>query len=486
MKTIGAKFLIPILFPAALLPLLPRDAGAADWPQFRGPNAAGVSEENDLPVKFGPEEGLAWSTPLPAGISSPAVAGKRIYLTGLREKELFTIALERETGKVLWERRAPAEKIEDVHSTSSPAASSPASDGERAVVFFGSYGLLAYDPEGKELWRLPLGPFKNPFGEASSPIISGDLVLLNCDQDVGSFLLAADKATGKERWRTERPGFPRGFATPVVWEADGRRQVVVAGTLRVKGYALEDGRELWSQEGLARIVNPTPVVGQGFLFVSSFSPGGDMEARIAMASFEEYSKEHDADKDGRFIDAEIPPGDMKSRFLQLDADKDGFITREEWEGMARIFDAAKNSILALRPESPGKPGVAVAWRHEKAIPYVPSPLYYRGRIFLVKDGGIFTVLDAASGKVVKTGRLPSEGTYYSSPVAGGGNIYATSLAGDVTVLSAETLEVLSSAKLNESCAATPAIAGGRIYFRTERRLLAFAAVAPGKAEGSAR
>ncbi len=232
MKKARVGLLSPILFPAALLPLISPEARAADWPQFRGPNAAGVSEESELPVKFGPEEGVAWSTPLPAGISSPAVVGKRIYLTGLREKELLTIALDRETGMVLWERRAPAEKIEEVHPTSNPAASTPAADGARAVVFFGSYGLLAYDPEGKELWRLPLGPFKNPFGEASSPIIAGDLVLLNCDQDVGSFLLAADKVTGKERWRTERPGFPRGFATPVIWEADGRRQVVVAGTLR--------------------------------------------------------------------------------------------------------------------------------------------------------------------------------------------------------------------------------------------------------------
>jgi len=485
MKETCMKLLTAVLFPCAVSAVFSPRSPAADWPQFRGPNAAGVSEETDLPAKL--ELGnLAWSVRLPAGISSPAVAGKRIYVTGLREKELLTLALDRETGNVLWERRAPADQVEEVHPTSSPAASTPASDGERAIVFFGSYGLLAYDPEGKELWRLPLGPFKNPFGEASSPVIAGDLVLLNCDQDVGSFLLAADRVTGRERWKTERPGFPRGFATPVVWEADGRRQVVVAGTLKLKGYALEDGRELWSQDGLARIVNPTPVAGQGLLFVSSYSPGGDTDARIAMASFDEYAKEHDADKDGRFVDAEIPPGDMKPRFLQLDADKDGFITRAEWENMARIFDAAKNSLLALRPESPGKPGVAVAWRHEKAIPYVSSPLYYRGRIFLVKDGGIYTVLEAASGKVLKTGRLPAEGAYYSSPVAGGGNIYAASLAGEVTVLSAETLEVLSTAKLNETCAATPALAGGRIYLRTGKRLLAFAAVPPGRAEGSSR
>ena len=171
---------------------------------------------------------------------------------------------------------------------------------------------------------------------------------------------------------------------------------------------------------------------------------------------------------------------MKNRFLQIDADKDGFITRAEWENMARIFDAAKNQLLALKPD--GSTAVSFAWRYEKGIPYVPSPLYHRGHIYMVKDGGIFTALDAATGKVARQGRLPAGGSYYASPVACGGNVYAASLGGDVVVVSAEGAgwEVKAHNPLGERIAATPAIAGGRLYVRTERRLFAFEASQPVK------
>jgi len=462
----------------------------ANWPQFRGPNGSGVAEEAmDLAIEFGPGKNLAWSAALPAGMSSPVVVGSRIYLTGLREKALVTIALDRATGKVLWEKPAPAARIEETHDTSSPAASTPASDGERVAVFFGSFGLLCYDPGGKENWRLPLGPFKNPFGQSSSPIISGGLVILNCDQDLGSFLLAVDKATGRERWRTERPEFPRGYSTPIIWETDGARQLVVAGTLRIKGYEVETGRELWSKDGLARIVNPTPVQGGGLLYMASFSPGGDAGERISMQPFEDYAKTHDADKNGRFTKEEVTEPEMKQRFLQIDADKDGFITRAEWENMVRIFDDARNSIIALGPESPGSAAVSVAWTYERAIPYVPTPVYHEGHIYMVKDGGIFTALDAKTGKVAKQGRLPAGGGYYASPVIGGGNLYASSLGGDVVVVSAagSDWEVRAANSLGERIAATPAIADGRLYVRTEKRLYAFGAQgAEKKAGGAAR
>ncbi len=449
----------------------------SDWPRFRGPNGSGIPEQEvELPVKFGPSENVVWQTEIPPGMSSPVVAGGRIYLTALRDKDLWTLAIDPSGGRVLWEEKAPAKGIEEVHSTSSPAASTPATDGERVIAFFGSYGLLAYDRDGKELWTLPLGPFKNPYGAASSPVISGGLVLLNIDQDDGSFLLAVEKETGKVRYRVDRPGFPRGFSTPVIWERGGRREVLVAGTLRLVGYSADDGRELWSHHGLARIVNATPVVGDGKLFVSSFAPGGDSGDRIAMPSFEEYAKRHDADGDGRFTDPEIPAGEMKVRFRQIDTDKDGFITRAEWESMAAIFAKAMNGLLALSPDgTEARDGVKLAWKYEKAIPYVPTVLYYRGHTFMVKDGGIFTVIDAASGKLVKQGRLAAGGSYYSSPVASGGRMYVISLEGEATVLSAAPeCQVLATNPLRERCAATPAIAGGRLYVRTEGRLYAFA------------
>jgi outer membrane protein assembly factor BamB len=445
---------------------------SADWPRFRGPNGSGIAPgSSPLPERLEPGKTSVWSRELPPGISSPVLAGGRIYVTALREKDLLTIALDRASGAILWERKAPAERIEETHSTSSPAAASCAADGSRVVSFFGSYGLIAHDADGNEIWKLPLAPLNNPFGAASSPVIAGDMVILVCDQDRGSFLIALDKTTGKKRWRTERPQFPRGYSTPVLWERGGRTEIVVPGTLELKGYALDDGKELWSAAGLARIVNPTAILGDGILFVASFSPGGDAGERIAMPPFDEYAAANDADKDGRLVNAEVPAGEMKSRFLQLDADKDGFITRAEWDTMSRIFDAARNGIIAFRPDGEK---VAKAWEYARGVPYVPSPIYHEGHVYMVKDGGIFTSLRASTGELVKQGRLPAGGNYYASPVIGDGKIYVASLAGEVTTIAARPQwEVLASSPLGEGCAATPAIAGGRIYVRTEKRLLAF-------------
>jgi outer membrane protein assembly factor BamB len=193
-----------------------------------------------------------------------------------------------------------------------------------------------------------------------------------------------------------------------------------------------------------------------------------------MPPFDEYAAANDADKDGRFSEREIPPGDMRPRFLQLDADKDGFITRAEWDNMARIFDAARNAILALKPAAAGEARVGLAWSYERGVPYVSSPLHYRGHIYMVKDGGILTLLEASTGKLVKQSRLPGEDGYYSSPVATGGKVFAVSLAGVASVIAeGPGGAVLETRDFHERTAATPAIADGRILIRTEKRLVAF-------------
>lgn len=303
----------------------------------------------------------------------------------------------------------------------------------------------------------------------------GERLLQLCDQDDASFLLALDRRTGRTLWETARPGFPRGFSTPVVWEAGGAKQVVVAGTLRLVAYDPEDGKELWSVRGLARIVNTLPVIGAGLIFVATYAPGGDSGDRIAMPSFEEFAKETDADKDGFLQLSEIPDGPFLSRFHQIDADKDGRITPREWESMARIFDAAKNSILAVRPGGKGDvTDTGIAWTYERGAPYVPSPLFHEGLVYTVKDGAIFTCLEAPTGKVLKQGRLPAPGNYYASPVATRDRIYTVSRDGVACVVRpGAEWQVLETADLGETCMATPALAGGRIYLRTERRLYCF-------------
>jgi outer membrane protein assembly factor BamB len=243
---------------------------SADWPQFRGPNASGVSDATNLPVSFGPEENVVWKTPVPMGNSSPVVAGPRVYLTGVDQDRLLTIAVDRRTGRVLWQQEAPRPRRQKIERPANGAASaSPVSDGRNVFVFFQDFGLLAYGPSGKELWRLPLGPFTNPFGHGASPILAGNTLLMNVDQDVGSFLLAVDKNSGRVLWRVERPLAQRGYATPVLVGGAEAGQVIVAGSYRLSAYDIRSGKEIWWIRRLPWQIKPTPVVsGQNIYFVS--------------------------------------------------------------------------------------------------------------------------------------------------------------------------------------------------------------------------
>src|SRR5205823_5122248 len=222
----------------------------------------------------GPTTNVVWQTQLAPGHSSPVVVGDRIYLTAERARKLFTVALDRRDGKVLWEAEAPSQALEKIHQIGSHAQSSPTADGERVVSFFGSSGLFCYDRTGKPLWRRALGPFKNDFGAGSSPVLAGDWVLLCQDHDQDSVLMALDKRTGKTIWRTDRSEFLRGFCTPVIWEVRGRKEVVVAGTLRVAAYDLDTGKEVWTARGIARTICATAVRGDGRLYLSGWAARG--------------------------------------------------------------------------------------------------------------------------------------------------------------------------------------------------------------------
>src|SRR5262249_35632827 len=193
MKKIAKLVGIPVL----MLVAFPAGARASDWPQFRGPSGSGrPANDAPLPAELGPDTNVLWKTALPPGHSSPVVAGERVYLTAVRQKRLVILALDRRSGKLLWEAEAPARALEKVHKIGSHAQSTPAADLECVVSFFGSAGLFCHDQAGKLRWHLPMGPFNNDFGAASSPIIVGDRVLLCQDHDENSFLLALDKRTG--------------------------------------------------------------------------------------------------------------------------------------------------------------------------------------------------------------------------------------------------------------------------------------------------
>lgn len=464
-------------FMVATAAVCPARGACADWPQFRGLNCSGRAATNaPLPAEIGPGANVLWKTALPPGHSSPVVVGDRIYVTGVRDKRLLTIALERKSGRVLWEVEAPVQSLEQVHKIGSHAQPTSAADQERVFSLFGSAGLFCYDRSGKLVWQLPLGPFRNDFGAGSSPALVGDVVLLCQDHDRDSFLMALDKRTGKTIWKTDRPEFLRGYCTPVVWEADGHKQVVVAGTLRVAGYDLESGKEIWTAGGIARTICATPVVGDdGRLYLSGWAAGGDPGGAIPVQSFADVKKDRDRSNNGKLERSELSGHPFGERFTQVDTDGDESVTLAEYERFQDLFQKGKNAVIAIRPGGKGDvTATHVLWANAKQVPFCASPLHHDGLVYTVKSGGLFGCLDARDGKTVKVDRLQDSGNYYSSPVVGDGKIYLLSERGALTVIRAgRDWEVLSTSDFQEDAYATPALVDGRIYLRTVGHLYCF-------------
>ncbi|MGH9718934.1 MAG: PQQ-binding-like beta-propeller repeat protein, partial [Bryobacteraceae bacterium] len=177
---------------------------SVNWPGFRGPNASGVADASKLPVRVGREENVVWKTALPAGHSSPALTADRIFLTGSEGDKLITFSLDRETGKILWRREVTRNHSIKLRVRNTPASPTPVTDGKNVYAFFDEFGLVAYGPDGEERWRHPLGPFIAPYGMAASPLLVDGKIVLLCDQDTGSFLLAVDGLSGKQVWKVER------------------------------------------------------------------------------------------------------------------------------------------------------------------------------------------------------------------------------------------------------------------------------------------
>lgn len=449
-----------------------RGGGEAHWPQFRGPGGSGVGA-TDFPTHFGPNSNVLWKAALPSGHSSPCIWDGRIFLTGFTDGKLETLCLNRQDGGVLWRRQVEPGNIERSAQLSHPATATPATDGERVCVYFGAFGLVAYDYEGKELWRRPLSVPVTQHGAGTSPVLAGELLILNCDQDAGSYLLAVNKRDGATVWKTDRPGFHRGFATPLPWPAAKPEQVIVPGTLRVVSYNLGDGTERWSVHGLPNEMVSSPVAGDGLIYIAGWTYGSGVSR---MPAFDTLLEQGDANKDGQLTRGEAPAGPAKQHFLYIDADKNGRVTREEYAAIARVFDESKNIALAMRPDGRGDVTDShVVWKATRGLPYVPSPLFYDGRIYLVKNGGLASCLDARTGRALyQEERLGALGDYYSSPVAAAGKICVASQQGVVVVYRVgDTLEVMARNALDEPIVASPAIVDGTLYVRTKSQLYAF-------------
>jgi hypothetical protein len=447
--------------------------GDGVWPQFRGPGGSGLSPASGFPTHFGPQSNVVWKVALPPGHSSPCLWGDRIFLTGFDRGQLQTLCIDRTSGSVLWRRVLEPQKVERGASLGSPATATPATDGERVYVYFGAFGLACYEVSGAEVWRKPLPVPVTQHGSGTSPVLAGDLLLLNCDQDLGSYLLAVDRRTGATIWKTERLTFRRGFSTPLVWPAHAPEEVIVAGTLRLVAYGLRDGIERWSVRGLPNEIVSSPIAGGGLIFVAGWTHGAGVSK---LPNFDALLAQGDRNNDGQLAREEAPTGPAKQHFLYFDANKDGLVNREEYAAIAHIFEKSQNVCLAIRPGGQGDvTATHVVWKQTRGLPYVPTPLYYGGRLYLVKNGGLASCFDVKTGKILyQEERLGALGDYYSSPVAAGGKICVASQQGVMVVYRAgDTLEVLARNALGEPILATPAIADDTLYVRTASQLYAF-------------
>jgi len=443
------------------------DAGIA------GTGSGPLLDRFDAPAK------LRWRTPVDSGQSTPIVSNGRIFLTTYRasDRELATVALDQKSGQVLWKQKAPVERIEELHPTmGSPAAATPACDGERLFVFFGSFGLFCYDLDGRKLWEHAFGPFRDEYGASSSPVLVDDKVILCEDHDIDSFLIALDARTGKVVWKTPRPNAVRSYSTPVVWTSGDRKRLLVAGALELAGYDIANGEKLWWVNGLARIVIPAPVVVGDTIFMAAWAPGGDASSKITLDPWKNALEKWDKNSDGKLSKEEVADRAVLERYNRMDLDENRLLDQAEWERHAEVFRRAENAVLAIKPAG-GRGDLtekAVLWKYRRGTPYVPSPIVHNGVLWMVKDGGIVTRLDAANGRMLSEERLPGPGNYYASPIAGDGKIYFASEAGVVSVVANEPdWRVISSHKFGAKIHGTPVLDGGCVFIRTEESIYCY-------------
>jgi outer membrane protein assembly factor BamB len=454
-------------------------AAAADspdpegWSRFRGPNGSGISISRHLPTEFGPDRNVVWKTELPFGHSSPALTRERIFLTAARDQRLVTICLDRATGRILWERDAPRTRVEKLDSRNGPAGPTPATDGTNVYVFFADYGVISYDVNGRERWRVPLGPFNNLYGMGASPVLVDDLVVLVCDQNTDSYVVALDQKNGRVRWKAARPEAHSGHSTPILYKpAGGATQLIIPGSFLLTAYAVNNGEKLWWVGGLSFELKSTPVVLGDTLYINGFgTPQNQPGAHPNIPAFDEILKQY-GEPSGEVTLARLPNGNARS---WIDLDANAAVSRGEWDYYKAAM-ASENGMLAIKLGGRGDmTATNVRWRYHKSVPQLPSPLVYHNVLYMVNDGGIVTTLHPDTGAEMGQGRLKGAiAPYFASPVAADGKIFMASETGKVAVLApGGGLEPIAVNDLGDDIYATPAISDGKIYLRTRGWLYCF-------------
>jgi len=412
-----------------------------NWPQFRGPNA-GVVEDGVLPTTWSTTENVAWVIDIPGRAwSSPIVWGDRIFVTSavsqteaeLPKKGLYlggnrdkpsdkvhcwmVYCIDFDSGKVLWEKCAhQAVPEHPVHVKNTYASETPVTDGQRVYAYFGNVGLFCYDFDGKELWSKQFGTFKMRYnwGTAASPVLYKDRIYIVNDNDEQSFIVALDKKTGEQIWRTDR-NEKSNWATPYIWENKQRSEIITPGTDKIRSYSL-DGKLLWELGGASAITIPTPFARHGLLYVTS-----------------------------------------------------GFIADKK-RPLFAIRPGAKGDITLNDDQNSNQ---YIAWCQKQGGPYNPTPIVYGDYLYVLLDRGTLNCYDARTGDEIYSKKKIAAGAnaFTASPWANDGKIFCLSEDGDTFVIQAGTeFKVLGCNKLNEMCMATPAAVRGSLIIRTLSKL----------------
>jgi len=450
-------------------------AGAAagmgeDWTRYRGANGSGVAEGANYPAELKAGSNLVWRTAVRPGKSSPILTAKHIFLTGYADGKLFTQCFDRRTGKLLWERSVDRASTLLANRLNNPAAITSVTDGENVYSFFKDFGFVSYDAAGKERWRAPMGPFVTTMGLGASPVLAGGNVVLVADQVEGSFIAAVDHKNGELRWKMDREE-GEGWGTPLFWQAPGRAPAILTASRGQLGvYTPDRGKRVLTLRGLPTTVVGSPVIDDGILYVQGY--GSD-----APAPFSQRLEKLDKNNDKNLTQDEYGDDPFLAGIAKYVGNRDMVITEAEWN-LKQKEVMGPNCLVAYRLEydSAGNLSPRELWRYEKSFTgVIPTPLVYQGILYFVKNGGILTSLEAKTGKVLKTGRVTGAlGGYSASPVAADGKIYLASEDGNVAVLRAGAdWDILSTENVGESCYATPALAGGDVFLRTETALLRF-------------
>jgi outer membrane protein assembly factor BamB len=452
---------------ALIVLALPLAIGAEDWNRFRGPNGAGVSPDRGFPTEFGVGKNLVWRTPVRPGKSSPVLTAKQIFLTSYADEKLYTECFDRATGARLWERSVDRRHHDFANLLNHPAAISPVTDGENVYSFFKDFGLVSYTASGKVRWQTPLGPFVTTMGLGAAPVIAGSNVVIVADQLQDSFIAAFDRNNGEMRWKTAREE-AESWGSPLVFQPKGAAAPTIITVSRgiYGAHAPDSGKRIATLRGLATTIVASPILDGDTLY--AFGYGGDTPAPFARTL-----ARLDKNKDGKLTEDEYGDDAFVRGIARFNGNQDMVVTEDEWDAKQKVV-GGPTCLFALKLESSGE--ARELWRYDKGFNgVIPSPLLYDGILYVVKNGGILASFDAATGKVIKTGRLEGAlGGYSSSPVAAEGHIYLASEEGKVAVLRAGgEWEVLRVNDLDEPLFATPALSEGQIYLRTGSALYRF-------------